>query len=900
MAQTNQTNSPASNAPRFKHISRRESLVNLVRGTSRRNLLLALAVLLIGLAVTTTTAFRVKTAAEDAAQRDLNFTSNQIQINIISRLQHSALVLRSAAALLAGSNEVTRQEWQAFAQKLDIDKNLPGIQGIGFAILIPRDQLAQHIQDMRSQGFPEYTVRPSGERDLYTSTLYIEPFTTRNLRAFGYDMFSEPVRNAAMTRARDENSVALSGKVTLVQETTRDVQAGTLMYIPIYRNGQPIDTVEQRRAALQGWVYSPYRMNDYLSGTLRNWQQNFQDNQINLQVYDGQTPTPDSLLYDSLTPRQAPAASNNHLTVLLPVDFGGQHWTLRVTQQGGLESGEDYNNFWRFLIGGTVINLLLFWLILSILSARVNAHRMAAQLTVELRESEEKYRIIFDNEIYAICIFDLKTLQLLDMNAAFERLYGYNRAELLAGMTIHHISAEHQISDTATQQAVKDGTTFVPLRYHRKKDGTLFPIEIVAGPYTWQGRKVMFALVHDITDRMRAEERIQELVNELKVTLETVTAGISHVIDRKVAWANAAHDLMFGYAVGESRGQETVVYYPDRASFEKLGQQAYPILALGKTYTTELEMRKKNGTRFWCSLTGRLINMEKPAQGAIWMIQDISERKRSEEALRDAHNLLEQRVQERTAQLQAANENLEKAARLKDEFLASMSHELRTPLTGILGLAEIMQLPGYGPLTEKQSTAVRHIHTSGNHLLQLINQILDLAKVEASMLKLNRTQISLEKVCRESLEFIATQANAKHLQSSISINPSTILLYADEIRLKQIIINLLSNAVKFTPQNGSFGLKIVGSPASQQVQITVWDTGIGIKEQDIPKLFQSFVQLDARLSRQYQGTGLGLALVRRLTDLHGGSVQVQSTPGEGSHFTVTLPWLPEFPSHDLP
>ena len=160
------------------------------------------------------------------------------------------------------------------------------------------------------------------------------------------------------------------------------------------------------------------------------------------------------------------------------------------------------------MAGGTIISLLVFGLMLSLFRTRDHALQKAKQLTAELRESEEKYRIIFNNEIYAICIFDLNTFKLLDVNEAYTRLYGYSRDELVSGMTIHDITAEHQASDAAAVKATKEGTTFIPLRYHRKKNGTVFPVEIVGGPYEWKGQKVMFALAHDISVRNRAEEAL--------------------------------------------------------------------------------------------------------------------------------------------------------------------------------------------------------------------------------------------------------------------------------------------------------------------------------------------------------------------------------------------------------
>jgi len=250
---------------------------------------------------------------------------------------------------------------------------------------------------------------------------------------------------------------------------------------------------------------------------------------------------------------------------------------------------------------------------------------------------------------------------------------------------------------------------------------------------------------------------------------------------------------------------------------------------------------------------------------------------------------LEKRVAARTADLQLANLELGRAARMKDEFLASMSHELRTPLTGILGLSQVLQLKTLGPLTEKQLRAVNNIESSGQHLLELINDILDLSKIEAGMLDVQIDPCSLADICRGSLQLVRGMAQKKNLITSYASAPEAIILRADGRRLKQMLINLLSNAVKFTPEGGSLGIEVAGNPAEQRVNITVWDTGIGIKEEDLPRLFQPFVQLDAGLSRQYSGTGLGLALVQGMAALQGGSVTVESSLGAGSRFTICLP-----------
>jgi PAS domain S-box-containing protein len=294
-----------------------------------------------------------------------------------------------------------------------------------------------------------------------------------------------------------------------------------------------------------------------------------------------------------------------------------------------------------------------------------------------------------------------------------------------------------------------------------------------------------------------------------------------------------------------------------------------------------------------------LFDRDQKMTGRLVILHDITERKLAERALTQAHSELERRVQERTSELQSANLKLEKAARVKDEFLASMSHELRTPLTGILGLSEVLQLESYGPLTDKQKKALTHIHDSGRHLLELINDILDFSRIEAGKFEITMSPCSLSDLCQASLRAVNARAVEKGLEPGFSTNPAAILIEADARRMKQIMINLLDNAIKFTPRGGSFGIEVLGSRCDKQVRITVWDTGIGINEADQAFLFQPFIQLDARLARKYAGTGLGLSLVRRLAEFHGGSVAVQSTPGLGSRFSVTLPWMEIVPSGDI-
>jgi len=272
--------------------------------------------------------------------------------------------------------------------------------------------------------------------------------------------------------------------------------------------------------------------------------------------------------------------------------------------------------------------------------------------------------------------------------------------------------------------------------------------------------------------------------------------------------------------------------------------------------------------------------------------REIGERKKAEERLESERQSLADQVSVQTAELRKTNAELAHAVRLKDEFLASMSHELRTPLNAILGIAEGLLDQFYGTLNERQTRSVQLVEHSGRHLLALINDILDVSKIESGELMLEMETVPVSSICAGSLQFIKLAASKKNITVHSEIDEQVSYIQADSRRLKQILINLLSNAVKFTPDHGAIGLQVAGDPENEVAQFTVWDTGIGIAQEDIPRIFKPFVQLDSSLSRQFPGTGLGLSLVKRMTEMHGGSVSVDSTPGRGSRFTVTLPWQP--------
>jgi signal transduction histidine kinase len=347
---------------------------NLFSDFSLKNRWKGLAVLFIGLVLTFVAVYYVKMTVEEAANQVFESTCNDLRNKINTRLKAHALFLRSGSALFAASDSVTQEEWRKFIESEKINRNLPGIQGVGYSLIIPKSQLTQHIQSFRKNGFPDYNVLPVGDREIYTSIIYLEPFSDRNLRAFGYDMFSEPIRRKAMEISRDSDYAILSGKVILVQETNEDVQAGALMYVPVYRNGMQTNTVEERNAAIKGWVYSPYRINDLMNGILGNWDLP-NENRIHLEIYDNDNISDEALLYDSQSKNKVTNKDKPNLYLKLPIVFNGKKWTLQF--MGNNENlSINHGEILIVLISGIIISLLLFALSLALINANLHAKQI--------------------------------------------------------------------------------------------------------------------------------------------------------------------------------------------------------------------------------------------------------------------------------------------------------------------------------------------------------------------------------------------------------------------------------------------------------------------------------------------------------------------------------------------
>ena len=351
-------------------------------GATRRDLAAPWTVLLGSLAVAVLGWHVVASDVERRAEERFEVLHAELLERVIHRVGANIEVLRGAVGLFAASQSVERDEWRRYVAELDLARQHPGIQAVGYAEVVAPPQRAAHEARVRAEGFPAYALRPDGERDTYTAIVYIEPFDERNRRAFGFDMFSEPVRRAAMERARDTGQPSMTSRVRLVQEAVTDVQAGVLIYLPLYRPGRPVESVEQRREALVGYVYSPIRMGNLANAALGTVHETAG---LAVRLFTGESADAGELLYAS-----GPSAAGKARVLARSVELAGQAWTFEVEALPAFEAGVDRAKAQIVLIAGVGISLLLFALVRSLTMTRERAELLALDMTAALRDSERK------------------------------------------------------------------------------------------------------------------------------------------------------------------------------------------------------------------------------------------------------------------------------------------------------------------------------------------------------------------------------------------------------------------------------------------------------------------------------------------------------------------------------
>jgi|GEM_PF-2461452 len=950
--------------------------------------------LAIGLTVTATYIARQDTTAKGAALFEL--AAKDIERDIQERMAGYGQALIQTRGFLEASGSVSRSEFATYVKSIDLDALYPGIQGIGFVVKIPADELEPHLRGIRTQGFPDYSVRPHTPRDFYYPITLIEPFNWRNQRAFGYDMMTEGVRRRAMELARDTGQLTLSGKVRLVQETDLHPQPGLLLYVPKYARDARIDTPEDRQAALEGFIYSPFRAIDLMQGIFGERYKH--DQAVSFEVYDGLNTLEANLLYSRIKDglhRQFNTNSSQFSKTTTLTIFGNA-WTVRTYSLPEFRAQAAPSSPTVTATAGIVFTILIIRLVMTLQKLGQTAER--------LRSSEDSYRTLTEvapqivwaatvsaGNVYinrfwsdytgmapaqalgsgwqhALHPADIKIMQdawqqaIRDSSQSFEcemrirrhdgqfrwhlsrarlmpRLSGHDSKWLGVATDIHDRKMTEQVLSQreAHLQLIMDSIPAliayisVDCKYlsvnktyeswfqinkasmigqtvegfhgpevakallpfmKRALSGDTVHFEMpimqqngllrhISGTYVpdiLEDGKVIgfFVFVMDVSEAKLAEARLQQsyqrFINVARATNDVVW---DWQIESNSRWWSDAVTSVFGYDVQTSIMNQTwweSKIHPDDRD-QVVASINHHIASQHQSWSEQYRFQRNDGSYAYVHDRGYTVfglRNELPLQ-MVGAIQDISERKITEEALLKA------------------KEDAEAANQTKTNFLANMSHEIRTPLGVVLGFSELL---AKGELSsEERDRSVEAINRNGELVSSIINDILDISKIEAGRLEIEIVPTNLVSLIDDLNAGFELQAREKGIDykcSFVGQIPRTIT--TDALRLKQIIFNIVGNAVKFT-QRGSVSLRIylTNEKEPRKLILEVTDTGPGIAPENTGKLFEAFSQADASTTRKFGGTGLGLALSRRLAQALGGDVILLRTEVDhGSTFQIRI------------
>lgn len=836
-------------------------------------------VLVVGLMLTAAATLTLKSSVERIAEQKFISHCNDIKNTVTNRLDDYTRILQGGAALFNASGMVTREEWHVFYQIQKIGEQLPFIQGIGFSLLIPREELARHTQEIRQAGFPEYRLKPDGNREIYTSIVYLEPFSGRNLRAFGYDMFTEPVRRTAMEQARDTNTATLSGKVILVQEDSAKVQAGTLIYVPVYRKGMPVNSVAQRRAAIYGWVYSPYRMNDLMQGILGGYKLE-KEAHLHLQVFDGVQTSPQSLLFEYHPSGEQGPWTDMRFTRKIAVDFNNHRWTLNVTQVGGGFFSWEYISSWLVMVGGMFISLLLFALILTLLNTRAEAQRLADERTLQLTRMTQELSFILENAPIGIS----KTINRMQVwaNRKMEDIFQYSKEETEFQTTrkLHPSDEAYEKLDQEAYPVLAQGLVFETEPDLIRKDGVHVLTRVIGKALEPQDlSKGIIWLIEDITERKQAEAALKESAEKFR-TVADYTFGWEVWEDPRGAYlyCSPSCERVTGYSpaafIADPGLLERLIHPDDLLKWKAhhatmhCNSGAQQETVTGAANELEFRILHSNGEVRWIShLCHHIFDTEGHDLGHRISKRDITERKHLEAEIVKSRNL----------------ESLGILA-------GGIAHDFNNLFQAIIGNLELANMT-----IEQSSKAVPFLATAvqmSGLATNLTNKLIAFSPGgNSSPVIIQPANLIREEVASTGSGLVAEFDLADNLWP----------IMVDPTQLRNVIKQMVQNAMEamHLESGGQLRIMAINEPVPENhskhptlvpgnyVRISIQDQGCGISSENLPRIFDPYFSTKERGSQK--GMGLGLALCDAIIRKHCGAIAVQSELGKGTTFHIYLP-----------
>ncbi|MCY2926242.1 MAG: CHASE domain-containing protein [Planctomycetota bacterium] len=819
--------------------------------------------------------------------------------------------------------ECSREEFAAFIGPM-VSKNR-ATQAIQWIPRIHKGQRRDNEARARAEGVTGFqiterdtqgTLIPAADREEYFPVYYAEP-SEGNAIAMGFDLASESTQRTAMEAARDSGQPAIADSVMVVPVPTEPRRV--LAFVPLYTKGQLPQTVQERRTRLLGFILGIYRMDRLVEDALAS----LAPAGLVVQVEDLCASAESRLLYRHESRLSRTARTDGERTELPSqqhVSIANRDYRISVAPCDAYTQIHLARGYWWILPGGLLLTALAALCADVLLTGRLRAERLVRDRTAKLLESENRFMDVLYSSNDAILL--ISDNRFVDCNDATAKMLGYGDKQGILKTHLSQLSPPVQpsgrhsadMADEMMATALREGIHRFTWTL-RKANGEHFPVEVTLTAIAVGGRTQLHCAWRDLTESKRAEAALLTEKANLGAIFESSPVGMLVLDDTAaIVRANtAAEGLVVGDRAalirqrpGKAMGCLHSVENPRGCGYAPacssclLRKGVESVITTGVSFRgveLAVELIRGQGRQtVWLRVGAEPILID-DRRHVIVSLSDITTRKQAEEELKSTNLQLETaigRANDMAVQAETANTS-------KSEFLANMSHEIRTPMTAILGFADLLKdsLDECDPSTcpvSADATCIRNDHLAtirrnGEHLLGLINDILDLSKIEVGKMTVERVECRPIQVVEDVMSLMRVRAIERRLALEVKYDlPLPEIVWSDPTRLRQVLVNLVGNAIKFTRQ-GMVEVTVRQRRASAgpaQLEFAVRDTGIGMTAEQIAGLFRPFTQADASTTRHFGGTGLGLAISRELAHALGGDVRVESRPGEGSVFTLTV------------
>ncbi|MBC8212628.1 MAG: CHASE domain-containing protein [Gammaproteobacteria bacterium] len=818
-------------------------------------------------------AFRVAVELENRTIQVEHESATQLAIDALSKeLEINQSRLSGIQRFFMVSPEVSREDFFRFTESLIRDNaSIHAMEWVPQVMASERETyrlnaLADGLTDFefRSQN-AEGKLIPTQDHWVYYPVFYVEPLA-RNMAVLGFDLATSPERMASLQMARLSRQTQATSSITLIQASAR--QKGFLIIQPIFVPLEKNQTLSQER--FNGYVLGVFRVGDLFKSAIQPLKALLDP--LMIKIIDITDLADTELLYSMKSSAQLEPLPGWRWRYARDIQIANRTWritSIATTQFAQLHSKQTE---WLVLAVGITFTLLISFYLRNLINREVVIKKLVNQRSRQLVESEKMNRTIVENAVDAVITINPLGIVSLFSPAA-EKMFGYSAEEVI-GQNIKILMPEPYHSEhdgyldhyqqTHEKRIIGIGREVVG----KRKSGLTFPMNLSVGQAQVNGGTLFIGTVKDLTDMKQQENELKEFNDRLELAARAGSIGVwdFDVIQNTLNWDKRMFDLY-----GLTKDQFPDAYeawqgalHPDDLLRTKA--ELNDAIQNGKSFETEFRILWPNHEERHIKASALVVlDDQKRAQRMIGVNLDITEQKRSEQAML-------------RAKLAAEDANRQKSA-----FLNVMSHELRTPLTVILGYLPMLKNLEQMPSAEIIAQIANDMDISGNHLLEMINDLLDISKIEAGQMDLQLETIHSLPLIQEMIRKFENLAERKSIE--LMTDAQDFEFQVDARRLRQILINLLGNALKFTRQGS---IKISAVQQDKRVTFSVADTGIGIPQKELPFIFDTFHQVDDSSTRNVGGSGLGLAITKRLVELHGGNIQVESIYGSGTTFSFTL------------